>query len=466
MTRRAFPWPALAAAAGAQAPPPNFVLVLSDDHSYPFLGCYGDPVLRTPNLDRFARSGLRCERAFTTAPQCVPSRTSLLTGRSPIAARMGRFNAPLPPEIPTLPELLRVRNYFTGVCRRVFHLDGTPSGPLTGELYRGLRTFDRRVDYLDRSSPRAETKKHLDEFFDRRPKDRPFFLWVNFDDPHYPWDRGALDPPHDPAKVRVPAHLPDLPGIRQGLARHCDEIGRMDEEFQWVLDALDQRGLAENTVVVFMGDNGMAFPRGKGSLHETGLNVPLLIRWPGVIPPGTVTRELISGEDLTPTLLAAAGLTAPKECTGRSFLPLLRGEPFTGRDYLFGERGHHGANSIYDEQTTSNGWDLSRCVRSRRYKLIYNCTPHMRYEPVNSMREPYWLEMVAAHRKGTLAERFERIYFGPRPILELYDLDRDPAEFVNLAGRPEMAEIEKELKIELVRRMTATWDFLPFPIRI
>ena len=456
---------ALGAAMSASAVPPNIVLVLSDDHSYPFLGCYGDPVLRTPNLDRFAGAGMRFDRAFTTAPQCVPSRASLLTGRSPVAARMGRFNAPLPPDVPTLPELLRPMGYYTGICRRKFHLDGVPSGPVTSEMYEQMKTFARRVDYLDSGSTRAETKTKLDEFFASRPPDRPFFLWVNFDDPHYPWDRGALEPPHDPAKIRVPAYLPDLPEVREALARHCDEIGRMDEEFQWVLDALDQRGLAGNTIVVFMGDNGMAFPRGKGSLHEAGCHVPLLIRWPEVIRPGSVTQELISGEDIPATLLAAAGGQLPKEFTGRSFLPLLQGKPMTGREYVFCERGHHSAGSIFDEQTTSAGWDLSRSVRSARYKLVYNCTPRMRYEPVNSAQEPYWTAMMDAHRRGALPPRFEKIYFAPRPIIELYDLENDPSELTNLAGRPEMAATERDLKIALVRRMVATWDFLPFPIR-
>ena len=446
---------------------PNIVLILSDDHSYPFLGCYGDLVLRTPNFDRFAASGMRFDRGFTTAPQCVPSRTSLLTGRSPIAARMGRFNAPLPPDIPTLPEWLRPMNYYTGICRRHFHLDGSPVGPVSEKLYGAMRTFDRRVDFLDLDSPRAETRNKLDAFFEQRPKDRPFFLWVNFNDPHHPWDRNALSPAHDPAKIPIPRYLPDLPGVRGDLARYYDEIGRMDEEFQWVLDALDRRGLAANTLVLFMGDNGLAFPSGKGSLHDPGLHVPLLVRWPGVVKPGTVTRELISGEDIPVTLLAAAGGVAPKECTGRSFLPLLRSESYQGRDYIFGERSTHSAPTVYDEKTTAAGWDLSRCIRSQRYKLIYNCTPHMRYEPVNSAGEAYWREMVAAHERGQLAREFETLYFNPkRPIIELYDLEKDPAELTNLAGRPEMAEIERELKIAMVKRMVATWDFVPFPIRV
>jgi len=465
-TRRRFSAAAAAPLLPQGAKRPNILLVLSDDHSYPNLGCYGDPVVRTPNLDRFAGEGMRFDRAFTTAPNCVPSRVSMLTGRSPIAARMGRFNSPLPPDITTLPEWLRKAGYYTGICRRTFHLDGTPPGPvIRGIMQRHeMFTFDRRVDFLDRDSPREETKKKLKQFFDSKPKDRPFFFWVNFHDPHYPWDRNATARPHDPAKIPVPAHLPDTPGMRDALARHYDEIERMDEEFSWILDELDRRGHAEDTIVVFMGDNGQAFPHGKGSLHDPGLHVPLLIRWPGVAKAGSVSSELISGEDIAVTLAAAAGVEVPKETTGAGFLPLLQGRTHSGRKYIFGERGQHGAAATYREDTLANAWDLSRCVRSQRFKFIYNCTPWMKYAPVNSAGEAYWKEMTTAHGGGRLPSEFESAYFQhPRPVFELYDLDRDPAELRNLAGQTSHREVEAELRLALTERMIVTYDFLPLP---
>src|SRR5687768_2956010 len=161
---------------------PNILLILSDDHSAEFAGCYGNPTIHTPNLDRFAGEGMRFSRFFCSAPQCVPSRTAYLTGRSPVAARMGRFTSPLPPDVVTLPELLRSQGgYFTGICRRQFHLDGAP-GPNSRAVYEKhrLQTFDSRVDFLDRASPPAMTSQRVNEFFDRRPANRPFFLWVNF----------------------------------------------------------------------------------------------------------------------------------------------------------------------------------------------------------------------------------------------------------------------------------------------
>ena len=445
---------------------PNIVFVLSDDHSVPYLGCYGDPHIKTPNLDRFASQGMRMDRAFTAAPQCVPSRAAYLTGRSPVGARMGRFNSPLPPDVATLPELLREKGYFTGVCRRNFHLDGPGNnlGPSMRKIMNdnAMLTWDRRVDWLDRNSPRAQTKAKLEDFFGKVPEGKPFFLWVNFNDPHHVWDRTGA---HDPAKVSVPGNIPDLPGVRDDLSRYYDEIGRMDEEFQWVLDEIEKRGKTQNTLVVFAGDNGMAFPRGKGSLHERGLHVPMIVRWPGRIKPGT-SSELVSGEDVTPTLLEAAGVPPLKQMTGKSFLGLLTGRPnYTPREAIFGARLYHGSGP-FTEDTKASTFDLSRCVRTKKWKLIYNCTPKMEYQPVDSARDPGWQDILKAHAGGKLKPDHERIYFGKRPVYELYDLDSDPQELTNLSGKPEWAGVEKDLRIKLAEKMVVDYDFLPLPVAL
>lgn len=445
-------------------PPPNILLILSDDHSAPFLGAYGYPI-KTPNLDRFGSQGMLFHRCFTAAPQCVPSRTAILTGRSPVSARMGRFSSPLPPDIVTLPELLRQKGYFTGICRRTFHLDGPGNpGPVSKGIFdrHHIRTFQNRVDFLDRNSPPTQTTAKIKEFLDKCPKGKPFFLWVNFNDPHHVWDSNAISEPHDPAKLKVPAQLPELPGVREDLRRYCDEISRMDGEFQSVLDILDERGLAQNTIVVFMGDNGMAFPHGKGSLYDPGLNVPLLVRWPGKIKPGASSRDLISGEDITPTLLDAAGIAPAKGMSGRSFLPALRGQSYQSRPHVFAARLYHG-NSPFSDATKANQFDLSRAVRTNRYKLIYNCTPKMEYWPVDSGNDPGWQQILRAHSAGKLSPEHERAYFGPRPVFELYDLEKDPAELHNLAGRAELASIERDLKVALQEKMILDYDYLPLP---
>jgi arylsulfatase A-like enzyme len=447
---------------------PNILLILSDDHSVPHLGVLGDRAAATPNLDRFASEGMLFDKHFCVAPQCVPSRAGFVTGRSAVAARITRFSSPLPADVPALPDLLREHGYYTGICRRSFHLDGPAKGngvtQQVLEKHPELRTFHNRVDFLDFNSPREKTVPIVNQFLDKVPTGKPFFLWVSFNEPHHPWNRPAPSAPTDPAKIAVPGYLPDIPEVRRDLARYYDEVAAMDEEFGWVMDILDKRNLAKNTLVVFIGDNGYAFPHGKGSLYDPGLNTPLIVRWPDKVKRDGRSHELISGEDITPTLLEAAGVPAARGMSGRSFLKLLLGDEFEGRKYVFAERGPHG-QSTFRETTPASGFDQSRCVRSDKFKLIYNCTPHQVYRPVDSGSDRYWKAMAGLNNDGKLAPEFVRAYFTtPRPILELYDLEHDPAELNNLAGKPDYANFERELKSALQEKMILDYDYLPLPI--
>ena len=445
---------------------PNVLLILSDDQSA-HLGCLGDPAATTPNLDRFAGQGMLFDKQFCVSPQCVPSRAGFVTGRSAVAARITRFSSPLPADVPALPDLFKSNGYYTGICRRSYHLDGPGGDGVTGRVLHDhpeMRTFAQRADFIDVSSSRDKTIDTVNAFFDKVPVGEPWFLWVNFNEPHHPWNVQAPKEATDPAKIKVPAYLPDIPEVRRDLARYHDEVAAMDEEFQWVMDILDKRGLTKNTLVVFLGDNGYAFPHGKGSLYDPGLNTPLLVRWPGHIQAGGQSSELISGEDIAPTILEAAGVPAPKGMTGHSFLKLLEGKQFDARKYVFAERGPHG-QATFNENTKASGFDQSRCVRSKQFKLIYNCTPNQVYQPVDSSGDPYWKALTALHDEGKLAKEFEQAYFTtPRPIYELYDLENDPAELHNLAGQREFAKIERELKIALQEKMILDYDYLPLPI--
>src|SRR5439155_26492274 len=216
-----------------------------------------------------------------------------------------------------------------------------------------------------------------------------------------------------------PYHQPDLPGVGDQLADYCAEVNRVDRTVAGVLDVLKQRNLFDNTLIIFAGDNGEALPHGKGSLYDPGSNVPLIIRWPGVVKPGGDSRSLISNEDIAPTLLAAAGLSPHEKMTGVSFLPLLKGESHTPRKYVFVERGPHGSAPVTVNMSNS-GFDLSRAVRSDRYKFIYNCTPWIPYAPVDSAGGAGWTQMKAANADGTLAPALKTTYFTtPRPVYEL-----------------------------------------------
>lgn len=448
----------------AQEPPPNILVILSDDHAAPHLGCYGNPDIRTPHIDKFATEGLRCDRYYVMCPQCVPSRATLLTGRSPIAVQNSRFSAPLAAEYKVYPELLRAQaGYFAGVAGRTYHLDGAGNQPVSRRVFEkyGLVTFPKRLDYVKTTGNRAEMIAQFREFLDLVPKGKPFVLQLCFSDPHRPLDVNAIPTPHDPAKLKLPAHYPDTPLVRADFARYYDEIARFDGDVGTVLAELQKRGLADKTLVVVSADNGAAQFRGKGTLYEFGLHVPFIVRWPGKIKPGSTTAELLSGEDLAPTLLDAAGVTPPKEMSGRSAVKLLRGTAHEGRKYVFAQRGAHGSGL----PTASNNFDLARAVVTRKHKLIYNALWQLPYVPVDFSGDALWKDLEQRHRDGNLTPEFARLYFAPtRPMFELFDLEADPAELTNLAGRAEVAAVERELKEALHEWMILQRDFVPLPL--
>lgn len=449
-----------ASQAPAAEPRPNLLLILSDDHSAFGVGCYGNTDIKTPNLDRLAAEGFRFERAYVACPQCTPSRASIMTGRSPVAIGMTRFAAPLPEDVPIFPQALRAAGYHVGVAGRSHHLDGAPRSPEERAIIRkhNLATMAGRLDYCKTTGNRAEMLAQYREFLEGVPAGKPFFLQLCSNDPHRPFDRNAIAEPHDPARLKLPKHFPDTPGVREDLARHYDEIARFDAWTGEVLAELEQRGLADKTLVMFMGDNGAALLRGKGTLYETGIHVPLIARWPGAVRPGSTSAALVSGEDIAPTLLRAAGLTPSREVTGRSFLPLLKGEAHEAREYVFAERGAHG-NAL---PRSSQVFDLGRCVVGRRYKLIYNAIWQIPYTPVDFANDTFWKDLQQAHEGGRLEPGLSRLYFAPtRPMFELFDLEKDPAELKNLIDEPGMGAIEKELRTALAEWMIRERDFVP-----
>lgn len=451
----------------APASLPHILFVLSDDHSVPHLGCYGNPDIVTPNFDRFASEGVRFNRAYTTAPQCAPSRKSILTGRSPVALQQTLFTLPLQADAVLFPELLKKeKGYFIGLAGRSYHLDGD-QGPVTREIHENhdLKTTARRFDYCKIAVGNNGNELAMNalaqyrEFLDAVPSGKPFFLQLCFSDPHRGWDDAFHPHRHDPEKLKLPAHVPDTPTLRKDLAEYYDEVARLDHHFGLVLEELKKRGLAENTLVLFIGDNGASQLRGKGTLYEWGLNVPLLVRWPGVAKPA-VSKALVSGEDLAPTMLELAGITPPANMTGRSFLPLLKGGDYTPREHVFGERGPH-----VGLPDNSRQFDQSRTIIGDRYKLIYNALWQIPYEPVDFGGNPAWNSIAAADKAGKLSDTFRRIYLSPkRPMFELYDLENDPSELVNLYDSKEHAAIREELRRQLVEWMILERDHLPLPL--
>lgn len=440
---------------------PNIVLIVSDDHSAPFLGSYGYEQLKTPNLDKLASQGIRFNRAYTTAPQCVLSRAAIMTGRNTLDIQMTRFSAPLDASVISYPELLRKGGYYTGIVGRNFHLDGNRRVPETVAVLEkyGLETFKNRVDYLNASGNRDSIFQQYTEFLDKAPKNKPFFVQVGYSDPHRIFNADAYEP--DPASLKLPGHWPDTKGVRADFASYLGEIQRLDGDVGRVLDDLDRRGLTQNTLVIFIGDNGGALLRGKGTLYDLGIHVPLIARHPGLIKAGQVSDALVSGIDIAPTFLAVAGLPVPKEITGKSLTPTFGNPQAAGHDYIFAVRGAHGQGL----PTNSSNFDLGRTIFNKKYKLIYNAIWQIPYHPVDFAALPFWLELKQRNAEGKLEEKYAKLLFADRrKMFEIYDLEADPEETNNLWGSPEVKQVEHNLKARLQEWMIVNRDYLPLPI--
>jgi arylsulfatase A-like enzyme len=287
------------------------------------------------------------------------------------------------------------------------------------------------------------------EFLDEAG-DRPFFLWVGFTDAHRPYSGGAIDDPHTNADAVVPPFLADTPETRADLALYYDEIARMDGDIGRMVSELESRGRLDDTLIVFFADNGMPFPRAKGTLYDSGIGTPLIMSWPDRIGPGTVHEGLASVIDLAPTFLELAGLPAPADMQGRSLVPVLDDPDRPGHVAVFSERNWHNCD------------EHMRSIRTEQYKLIRNAyldLPHGSPSDVSS--SPSWDALQALKARGALSPAQAQLFQAPRPPVELFDLQSDPDESTNLAGLPEYASVVAELSGRLDDWIAATGDFPP-----
>ncbi len=228
-----------------------------------------------------------------------------------------------------------------------------------------------------------------------------------------------------------------------------------------VISELEKRNLKKNTIIVFMGDNGSALLRGKGTLYDCGIHVPLIIPWEGKTKKRENSYALFSGEDFAPTLLDAVGIEVPDYMSGKSFVPTFTNPGTDIRNEVFAVRVSHGSGL----PRSTDHFDLSRTVFNKDYKLIYNILWQEQYYPVDFVNMPSWKSVEEMHRKGTLDPKFENALFPEnRPMFELFDMNNDPDEFVNLAGNPDYQEIKHELKAKLHEWMIVYRDYVPLPI--
>jgi len=417
---------------------PNILWIIAEDFS-PDAGCYGNKLARTPNIDGLADAGRRFTAAFTSAPSCCPSRSGFMTGiwQNAICAPHQRpaIKRGLPEGVHVITKYFRDAGYFCANLRGVAKLPYNVIG-------------SGKDDFAFKPSTRVWDSSR---WGDLRPH-QPFYAQVSILTTHRGeawWCKPASMPRFqvDPDQVKVPPYYPDVPVVREDCADYYASMHALDEAVGIVLRRLEDDGLAENTVVLFMGDHGRPMLRGKQFLYEQGIRIPLIIRWPGVIEPGSVDDQLVSALDLAPTFLEIAGAPVPGHLHGRNFLGSDQGPP---RQYIFASRDR------VDEAT-----DRIRCVRDRRYKYIRNDLPEIPYAQPQVYREmnyPTRTPLMQMFEQGTLNDVQARFFQPTKPKEELYDLQNDPWEIDNLAPDARFREPLSRLRNALERRIKEVGD--------
>ncbi len=447
----------------AQAPP-NVLLITVDDMNWDSVGVYGAKIRNlTPNIDRLASEGLRFEHAHVTIAICQPTRAVWMTGRYP--HRSGAFGFDeIRPDVPTLAETLRDRGFHTGLMAKSGHVilsrpDAWAEIVPARELKNGR-------------SPALYYERALRFMNEAKAAGKPFFLMANSQDPHRPFAGSAAEarqqkrdaestnsqygggfPPaevaFDPAEIPVPGFLPDLPDVRQELAEYYTSVKRADETTGAVLRALDDAGLTETTLVMFLSDHGIAVPFAKTNVWMHSTRTPWIVRWPGVVGVGAVDdRHVVSGIDLAPTILDAVGASSLPGADGQSLVGVLRGEEQDGFDFAF----------THMNVTVAPEWYPMRSIVDRRFGYIYNAWADGEKKFFNnSMRGLTFPAMKeGARHDPTIALRIEHLIY--RTAEELYDYSQDTDALANLVEEPtHRPEVEKYRAL-MLEQMRATED--------
>jgi N-sulfoglucosamine sulfohydrolase len=427
-----------AAVAAGEAPRPNILLLMAEDMS-PRVGAFGDPVAVTPTLDRLASEGVRFTNVFTAAGVCAPSRAAQITGmhQASIGAQhmrasnrpAGGYKAVPPAEVKAYPELLRAAGYFTFTDDKIDY------------QFSAIRAGTGPFTIWDREGAKAN--------WSERQPDQPFFGLINFLQTHesgvFPpletrklsgkylkfqhyrsehYDNPDAHPFVTPEQVEVPPYYPDVATVRVDIARHYNNIALMDRQVGEVLDRLERDGLADNTIVIWTTDHGDGLPRAKREVFDSGIKVPMIIRWPARyrpahLEPGQIDERMISFVDLAPTILALAGVEAPDYLPGQNYLD----PSVPPRQYIFASRDR--MDAVVDRQ---------RAVRDQRYKYIRSWHPEqpgghrLAYRDNITMMQTLW-QMLEDDQLNS----DQRRWFEPPGEEQLYDIQADPFELNNLA---------------------------------
>ena len=427
---------------------PNVLLITADDMDYYSLGVLGCKVPDvTPNMNALAAQGMRFEHAHVTSAICQPCRSVLMTGRYPHRNGAQGFE-PINPDVPTLQESLQAAGYMNGIMAKTEHL--MPRSKFCWDSVMGA------VKLGAGRNPDLYYEQAKTFFEQAKTAGKPFFLMANSQDPHRPYPDSDKDEARGLPKasrcytadeIEVPGFLPqDVPDIKKEIAQYFTAVHRCDEAVGQVLRALKETGLEDDTLVMFLSDNGISTPFAKTNCYEYSTRTPLIVRWPGKVKAGKINKnDFVSGIDFMPTVLDAVGAKSVDGLDGRSFVPLLSGKKQKGRDKVF----------TFITKTAAKNEFPMRSVRTKNFSYIYNAWPDGKKVFVNEAQSGLTFKAMQS-ADGSVAERAN--FFLYRVPEELYNLKDDPYEMKNLIGDPERKGTIDKMRAEMLKMMTSTGD--------
>ncbi len=419
----------------SQGNKPNFIIIIGDDISWNDLGCYGHPTVKTPHIDQLASEGIRFTNAYLTASSCSPSRCSIMAGRYPHNTGAAELHTPLPNGMPTMAGKLKDAGYYT-VSSGKWHM-----GP-------NARTDFDLVDDQDTGNG---GHKNWVKILRERPKDQPFFMWFASHDAHRIWHADDFGTPHDPSKSVIPPYLVNADGTKQDLASYYNEIQRLDHYLGLVKQELQQQGVYENTLMIFMADNGRPFPRAKTRVYDSGMKTPFVLSWPkGLNYNGAESNSMISVIDIAPTFLELAGVIGGPTFQGVSFAQVIENPDQEHRQFIFAEHNWHD----YEAH--------ERMVRTKQFMYVVNNRPNFPNQgPADSNRSPSYEDLKNVRDEGKLSAAQSDVFVTPRPHEELFDCFLDPEQLSNVASNDRYSSILEDMRDVMQQWVKETGDDVP-----
>ena len=437
---------------------PNFLFIIFDDMSWNTAGAYGCEWVKTPNIDRIAREGVKFQNAFTSNPKCSPCRATILTGRNTWQLEeLSVHNSIFPKSWAVYPDLLEASGYEVGLTGK-----GWGPGDHTGQGWTrnpAGPSFDEAV-----SEPPASGIGNLDyaknfEIFlaQRKDQEAPFSFWMGFKEPHRSYElHSGVRLGKNLDEIVVPPYFPDLTAVRSDLADYAIEVEWADSHIGKALDLLEKNGQLENTLVIVTSDHGMPFPYVKGQIHEDGFRLPFVARWGAGIKPGRVVEDFVNVRDVAPTFLELAGLEKHPQITGTSLVPLLKSEQSgwiteDRRIMLVGKERH--------DLGRPNRWGYPvRAIRTPEFLYVHNyhperwpaCDPETNFGNCDDSPTKEIIKLLGGY--------YFDASFGFRSADELYQINEDPHGVRNLGNDPAYAETMASLKKTMLEKLKEEGD--------